>query len=111
MAAEGGTVAVIAARLGVSPPTVRLWIRRFREGGLDGIMRDAAGRGRPPAIDGASLTAALAAASTAGTAGTRSVRALARELGVSASAVWRALQKTDRPLAASPTTRRPPKSQ
>jgi transposase len=93
MAADGANIAAISQRLRVSAPTVRLWIRRFLEGGVDGIMRDAAGRGRRAAIDGAALTSAIEAASASASQPTGTVRELARTLGVSASSVWRALQK------------------
>jgi transposase len=110
MAADGDSVSAIAARLGVSAPTVRLWIRRFREGGVDGIMHDAAGRGRPPAVDGPALLLAVAATATSGSTRSRSIRALARDLGVSASSVWRALKKTQA-TAGSATARIQPKRQ
>jgi transposase len=104
MAADGAGVAAIADRLGVSPPTVRLWIRRFLAGGVDGIMHDATGRGRPAAIDDAALTSAVEAASTSGSGRSGSIRGLARDLGVSASSVWRALKKTAAPAAGSRKT-------
>jgi transposase len=44
---EGVRVPAIAAELGVCPATVRLWLRRFGERGLDGLA-DAPRAGRPP---------------------------------------------------------------
>jgi transposase len=104
MAADGVGVAAIADRIGVSPPTVRLWIGRFIEHGIDGIMRDATGRGRPRTVDGAALASAIEAASVSGSARSGSIRGLARDLGVSASSVWRALKTAPQPVAAARKT-------
>ena len=46
LAAEGRPAAAIAAAVGRSPRTVRTWIRRFDERGVEGL-RDAARGGRP----------------------------------------------------------------
>jgi len=46
LSAAGRAVAEIAAEVGRTPRTVRLWLRRFDEGGVQGL-RDAARGGRP----------------------------------------------------------------
>ena len=48
--AEGRTQLATAAQLGVSRPTVIRWERRFAALGVEGLLRDAAGRGRKPSI-------------------------------------------------------------
>src|SRR4051812_22308922 len=45
--AEGGSIAGIAAELGVAIMTVKLWRRRYAEAGLDGLS-DAPRPGHPP---------------------------------------------------------------
>jgi transposase len=47
LAAEGVPNRSIAARLGCSQPTVRLWRDRFAAAGIAGLEEDAPGRGRP----------------------------------------------------------------
>ena len=47
LAAEGVSHAAIAAQLGCSEPTVRLWRQRFSDAGIAGLEEDAPGRGRP----------------------------------------------------------------
>jgi transposase len=88
MLADGHTVAGIADALDVAPATVRLWARRFRESGPQGLLRDAPGRGRKPLLDSMTRLALRA--------GVESARGLtlqehARQLGVSASTIsrWR----------------------
>lgn len=46
LAADGKSSVEIAASLGVSRPTVRLWCRRFLEGGVEALLSDRPGRGR-----------------------------------------------------------------
>ena len=45
LAAEGASVRETARRTGTSQPTVLRWRRRFREEGVDGLLRD---KTRPP---------------------------------------------------------------
>jgi len=45
---EGLTSKALGQRLKVSQPTIRLWQRRFREGGVDALTQIAPGRGRKP---------------------------------------------------------------
>ena len=89
LAAEGHAIANIANRLGTSKPTVRLWIRRFEESGIDAILRVARGPGRPSKLDPAVVAARLGASSRR----RPSIRELAREFGVSVSSMWRTLQR------------------
>lgn len=94
LALEGHSSAVIAARIGVSNPTVRLWIRRFATAGASALLHDAPGRGRHPVIDPATIVARLREADLLGPDGEpTSLRDAAKHLGVSASTVWRALRK------------------
>ena len=48
--AGGESAASIAARLGVDPNTVKLCVRKYRDGGLGAALADAPGRGRPRSI-------------------------------------------------------------
>jgi transposase len=86
--ADGEGVRAVGRALGVAPATVRLWRERFLEHGPPGLLKDAPGRGRKPALD-------PTVRETLRTAGNGveplAARALARVLGVSASTVsrWR----------------------
>jgi DNA-binding CsgD family transcriptional regulator len=51
LAAEGAPTSSIAARLGCSQPTVRLWRERFALAGIAGLEQDAPGRGRRATYD------------------------------------------------------------
>ena len=88
LAADGTGPTGVAATLGVTPATVRLWCRRFREGGIASLLRDAPGRGRKPALSLAERETLREASTQRSTV---SVRQLARELGVSAATIsrWR----------------------
>lgn len=85
MLADGEGVKAVAAALDIAPGTVRLWRTRFESLGPNGLLKDAPGRGRKPALD---VAARQALRLNAGTIG---VRASARALGVSPSTVsrWR----------------------
>ncbi|MEQ1759802.1 MAG: helix-turn-helix domain-containing protein [Vicinamibacterales bacterium] len=84
--ADGRRVADVASQLGVSATTVRLWRQRFEKQGAAGLLNDAPGRGRKPALD-AMAREALRKGQRDGDS--MSVRARARELGVSAATVSR----------------------
>lgn len=91
---DGHSAADIAAEIGVSHPTVRLWLRRFASAGAVALLHDAPGRGRHPLIDPATLMTRLREAHLIGPDGQpTSLRDAAKYLGVSASTVWRALRK------------------
>jgi transposase len=84
----------IAARVGVSRPTVALWIARFDSGGPDALLHDAPGRGRPSSIDAATLRVRLQQAHMLTADGRlTSFRRAAALLHVSTTALWRALRK------------------
>jgi transposase len=86
----------IAARVGVSPRTVRLWVARFQLGGAAALLRDAPGRGRRATVDSKALLDRLRKANLLLTSGHPvSLRRAAAYLEVSPTAVWRALRKTD----------------
>jgi transposase len=86
--ADGESVRAVGRGLRVAPATVRLWRRRFLELGPPGLLRDAPGRGRKPALD-AAVRQTLRAAGNGFEP--LAARTLARILGVSASTVsrWR----------------------
>ena len=92
MLGAGRSVAAVAAALRVAPATVRLWRRRFLEYGPQGLLKEAPGRGRKPALNAAMREALRARDDVMGSA---SVRSQAGELGVSASTVsrWRRRQR------------------
>lgn len=94
LAARGLTNQEIANELDMAPATVGVWRRRFAEHRMDGLV-DAPRLGRPRLIDSARVEAVVAAAlSQRGDEnGRRSTRAVARQMGISQSAVsriWRA---------------------
>jgi transposase len=60
---QGWRVPAIAAEVGCSEGTVRLWLRRFDAAGLDGLA-DAARAGRPATYTAAEIGAVVAAALT-----------------------------------------------
>ena len=84
----------VAARVGVSPRTVKLWVTRFQLGGAEALLRDAPGRGRRSTVDSTSLLDRLRQANLLLADGQPlSLRHAAAFLQVSPSAVWRALRK------------------
>jgi transposase len=89
MLAHGAGIDAITKELGVAPGTIRLWNRRFRELGPEGLLSDARGRGRKPALSETARETLRQETGIGGDAPT--VRERARQLGVSASTVsrWR----------------------
>jgi transposase-like protein len=97
----------IAARLHVSRPTVKLWMRRFARHGPEGLVHDAPGRGRHPSMSPSTMWNRLRQAKLLGPDGLPvSIRRAAAFLGVSASSVWRASKKVH--VTAHPQSRKPP---
>jgi transposase len=97
----------IAARLNVSRPTVKLWRRRFAEYGPEGLVHDAAGRGRHASISPSTMWDRLRQANLLGPDGLPlSIRRAATCLGVSASSVWRIVKKVH--ATARSHSRKPP---
>jgi transposase len=95
LAVEGLSISEVAAECHVSPTTVKLWTSRFQRDGLMTLQRDAPGRGRRRAVDLATFLDRLRDAQLLDAEGRPiSLRRAAAVLGVSASAVWRALQKS-----------------
>jgi transposase len=82
--ADGVVPSDVARRLSVSRTTVRLWCARFLQLGVDGLLREAPGRGRRPLLDHNGRQMLL-------TNERSSTRALAAILGVSAATIsrWR----------------------
>ena len=94
LALEGLSASEIAMRVGVSQPTVRLWLRRFASGGADALVHDAPGRGRHPALDYDSVMRRLREADLIDANGQpRRLREAAQLLGVCRSTLWRMLRK------------------
>jgi transposase len=92
---NGMSVDAIAEDVDVSPTTVRLWSTRFQEGGPEALLHDAPGRGRHAAIAPEAMQDRLREAQLVRADGLPvSIRRAARFLGVSTSAVWRAIRKT-----------------
>ena len=88
------TATDIAARVGVSRPTVHLWIRRFAAGGPDALLHDAPGRGRPRTIDARDLRTRLAAAHLLDESGQIvDLERAAALLNVSTSTIWRTMRR------------------
>lgn len=91
MAASGLENQLIAERLGVSRPTVGLWRRRFAEGGLAAIEKDAP-RGGRPSLERSELTQEIIRRTTqeAPAHATHwTTRSLAEELGTNQTLVHR----------------------
>jgi transposase len=94
LASRGASTAAIAARLHVSPATVRLWCDRFRERGLAALTHDAPGRGRRPGMMPEKVVAALRGMRHFVDAGLPcTVRAVAAWARVSPATVWRVRQR------------------
>jgi transposase len=97
LALDGVRERDIAAAVGVSRPTVRLWLSRFEKLGIEGLLRDKPGRGRHASLDPSIARQRLADANMLTAEGKPvSLRRAAAFLGVSASALWRALKKAPR---------------
>jgi transposase len=93
-ALDGLSVDDIVAHVRVSPRTVRLWIARFEEHGPEALLHDAPGRGRPASLTPDAMHDRLRDANLVRPDGEPvSIRRAAKFLGVSTSAVWRALRK------------------
>ena len=89
-AAGGEGTSALAARLGVSRPTVIKWRERFAEGGLEALS-DAPRSGRPKRLDDAAIIAATLVPPPERLGVTHwSSRLLARELGIGDASVARA---------------------
>ena len=103
LAMDGLSSDEIAARVGVSRPTVVLWKSRFEDGGPDALVKDAPGRGRPASVDLDTLRSRLDQAHLLAADGKpTNLRRAAALLCVSPSALWRALHRPTRKLAAVP---------
>lgn len=95
LVAAGQSIGEVAAALGMSRNSVRLWARRFEGGGIEAIRVDAPGRGRPSALSVADVERLRALRTDANGEGTPvSIRKLARLYGVAPSTIHRALVVT-----------------
>jgi transposase len=91
LAAEGVSRSEIARRLGVSRPTVILWLRRFGEGGPQTLTETRPGRGRKPSISAAKIKQIVQATTQTTPPGAThwSCRSMAKAQGVSPATVQR----------------------
>lgn len=95
LAAGGVANGEIAARVGVSLPTVRLWLSRFRERGLDGLV-DKPRSGRPRTVTDAHIKVVLATVrAPPDDGGHWSLQRLSAATGIPASTVHRILRAND----------------
>lgn len=91
LAAKGLENREIAARLDIGRVQVGRWRERYAQGGLAAIKQDLPRGGRRPKVDSAEIVRRTT--QTSPPAATHwSTRSLAREMGVSDTAVWRAWQ-------------------
>ena len=97
LAAEGVATSSIAARLGCSEPTVRLWRERFAAAGIAGLEEDAPGRGRPATYDERTVAKVISITLGRPPRGEThwSSRAVAERAGVSKTTVLRIWQDHD----------------
>jgi transposase len=103
LSAGGSSAESIARTLGVSRPTVRLWVRRYDEGGPHALEHDAPGRGRHAALDTATTLTRLREANLLDANGhCTNLHSAASLLGVSVTTVWRALRKTTKQAGSAP---------
>jgi transposase-like protein len=103
LSAAGSPAIAVARSLGVSRPTVRLWVRRYGQGGPQALEHDAPGRGRHATLDtGATLARLREANLLDGEGQCTNLHSAAALLGVSVTTVWRALRKA--PKQADPLT-------
>ena len=92
MRSEGVRQQEVAARLGVSAPSVNKWSQRFDREGLNGL-RDKPGRGAKPSIPLETVRRVIEEAGQSAPGRRRwSTRSLAREVGISAHSVARIWQ-------------------
>ncbi len=91
LAAEGVSRSEIARRLGVSRPTVILWLKRFSESGPQALTETRPGRGRKPTITAAKITQIVQATTQTTPPGAThwSCRSMAKAQGVSPATVQR----------------------
>jgi transposase len=88
--AQGRSQMATAAELGVSRPAVIRWERRFASLGVEGLVKDAPGRGPKPSIPEAKKEKLITQATRPPAHRTRwSVRSMARQVGVSPASVQR----------------------
>jgi transposase len=111
LALQGFRHEAIAAAVGVSRPTVKLWLGRYATLGANALLQDAPGRGRRASLDPAIAREQLKAAGLLDAEGQPvSLRRAAALLGVSPSSVWRALKRdAGEPPAEPRVTRRRPR--
>lgn len=86
----GSSQESVARDMKVSRPAVIRWERRFGSGGIEGLLRDAPGRGAKPSIPDSVKERLITKATQPPPNRTRwSVRSMAKELGIAPSSVQR----------------------
>lgn len=94
--AAGRTQLATAQELGVARPTVIRWERRFADKGVEGLLKDAPGRGRKTSIPDSRKDRLISQATQPPPNRTRwSVRSMARQVGVSPASVQRTWAAND----------------
>jgi transposase len=93
--AQGIKETEVAARLGISLPSVSKWSRRFEQFGIDGLQ-DKAGRGRKASLPVEKVQQVITKVTQPPAPRSRwSVRSMAAEVGISARSVHRIWQQND----------------
>ena len=101
---DGRGTPEIAANLGASESTVRLWTKRFAASGPESLLHDAPGRGRHATMTADVMRERLREANLLRADDTPlSLRRAAEFLGISATSVWRALDRPSLPKRRSPS--------
>ena len=95
LADEGLSAAAIAARLQLTPATVRLWCTRVLRAGIETLRRDAPGRGRRPGMSRGIVLKVLLGMRHPPMANGWTARALAGRTETSASTVCRIWKRYD----------------
>lgn len=94
LALDGLSPHQISDRLGISRPTVTLWIDRFERDGPGALLHDAPGRGRHASVEPSTLIDRLREAGLLDNRGHPvNLRRAAAFLNVNVSTLWRALRK------------------
>src|SRR5687767_6616357 len=103
LSAERLSSQTIADRLAISVQTVRLWQRRFLEGGPESLLRDAPGRGRKPKATGRDAVSIVLETMRSERADKAAwtIRRLADATGISRVSVHRILRSHQRYIAQS----------
>ena len=90
LGAQGTQLRDLARQLAISEATARLWLKRFEDGGLAALQREAPGRGRRPKYTAATVHRDVSALLvTSCPTGSWTLRSLSAALGISAATLSR----------------------